>query len=152
MQLFKHIDKDHSGYLSVFELKDALALGNLHLSMQTIQALMRLFKQGDRLEIQLDREEFERLHNFMKEIVEVFNLFDSEGNGKLTKTAANAALENINYQLSSNALDALYQSCDPDQNNELTLNEWISMNVILRGCQAVFRYLKMKTSYQVTLV
>ena len=151
MQLFQRLDKDHSGWLDVLELRAALANGDFYYDINSVQAMMRLFS-GRLGNTSLNESQFRQLHNWLGEIISIFANSLPPGAQSLDHTAAKTAygillrqeciklgLKPEHCGVDDRAFDAFLESADPDSNKCIDGPEFVQGAVALRGLLKVFK-------------
>lgn len=136
-QWFKAIDRDGNGQLDVFELQRALALGNLHFSMQIVAHLIRLYDVGGRGEI--GPIEFEKLHGFLTTMQGTFMKFDADNSGDLDKQEVRRALDAAGFKLEEPAFESMFEAYDPDRSQTLNMPAFIGMTLFLSSATNAFQ-------------
>lgn len=133
VQWFAAVDTDRSGRISVTELQEALALGNLHFSLAVCAQMIRFAaadpdcqelvwysaeilctgtssvtcRLHDRSNTNnVDMQDFKALHKFLEEMNQSFQLHDSDRSGSLNSNETLAALNSAGMSC------ALLSCCD----------------------------------------
>lgn len=136
-QWFKAIDRDNNGQLDVFELQRALALGNLHFSLQLVAHLIRLYDTGNRGSV--GQDEFVKLHQFLTSVQSTFTKFDEDHSGDLDKQEVFKALTAAGFHLEMPAFEAMFSAYDPDRSETLSMPEYIGLTLFLSSATNAFQ-------------
>ncbi|KAI8467604.1 MAG: hypothetical protein J3K34DRAFT_429949 [Monoraphidium minutum] len=129
-QWFTAIDTDRSGHLDAKELQRALAMGNLNFDLSDVDQMVRAFDQN--ASRTLNFEEFQRLHYFLVNVQQSFRSFDRDNSGSLSPDEVMNALRQAGFQLDMPAVTAMIDKFDPDNNKQLTLDEYIRSCLFLQ--------------------
>lgn len=148
-QWFKAIDRDGNGSLDSTELQRALALGNLHFSLQATSHMIRMHDTKGNGTVNFT--EFEKLHNFLTNVQRSFTQFDVDRSGELDMGEVQQALSSAGFQLDQPAFMALFQAFDPDKSHALSLPEYIGMTLFLQSATATFTAFDAQRSGRITL-
>ncbi|KIZ06329.1 Peflin [Monoraphidium neglectum] len=150
-QWFNSIDVDGSGHLDARELQRALALGNLNFDLTDVDGMVRAFDQNSTRNLGYD--EFQRLHNFLVNVQNSFQAFDRDRSGRLSTDEVNAALRQAGFNLDPPAVAALIDRYDPDNNKQLSLDEYIRACLFLQtGTRTFAAFDPHRTGVQRSLV
>lgn len=137
MQWFQSVDTDRSGAVSVEELQRALAMGGLHFSLALCAQMIRLHDRDNSRTI--DYQEFVQLHGFIMTTQNAFYYYDRDRSNSLTRDEVFNALKQAGFQLDRPAFEQLFRTFDPDNNNQLSLAEFMAMTVFLQSCSLTFQ-------------
>mmetsp|Transcript_16617 Transcript_16617/g.49716 ORF Transcript_16617/g.49716 Transcript_16617/m.49716 type:complete len:200 (-) Transcript_16617:511-1110(-) len=148
-QWFTAIDRDNNGRLDVWELQRALALGNLHFSLQLVAHLIRLYDTNNRGSVQL--QEFMKLHSFLTMVQGTFMRFDVDRSGDLDKGEVKQALDAAGFKLEPPAFEAMFTAYDPDRSNTLSMPEYIGMTLFLSSATSAFQAFDVKQAGVITM-
>lgn len=148
-QWFKAIDRDGNGELDVWELQRALALGNLHFSLQIVAHLIRLYDTGNKGSVGL--QEFMKLHSFVTMVQETFQRFDQDKSGDLDKREVQQALTAAGFHLDVPAFEAMFSAYDPDLSKTLSMPEYIGMTLFLSSATSAFQAFDTQRTGRVTM-
>lgn len=151
MQLFRRLDKDHSGWLDVRELREALANGGFHYDVNSVQAMMRLFS-GRLGNTSLNEPQFTQLHDWLGATMSLYAKSLPPGAQSLHRAAAKiayATLLNEECQklglnpehcvVDDRAFDAFLESADPDSDKSIDGPEFVQGAVAIKGLLSVFK-------------
>lgn len=129
-ELFKNIDTDRSGTITLEELKNGLARLGSRLSEPEIEQLMEaadVDKSGtiDYMEFvtaTMHRHRLERDEN----LLEVFKYFDKDGNGHITRDELRQAM--TDYGMGDEAtIDEILDDVDTDKDGTINYAEFVNM-------------------------
>eukprot|EP01024_Parvocaulis_polyphysoides_P036599 TRINITY_DN32547_c1_g1_i4.p1 TRINITY_DN32547_c1_g1~~TRINITY_DN32547_c1_g1_i4.p1 ORF type:complete len:218 (+),score=0.69 TRINITY_DN32547_c1_g1_i4:2-655(+) len=135
-QWFDAIDQDRNGCLDAMELQRALALGQLHFSLQTVAHMIRIHDRDNNGTISFD--EFHRLHGFLINMQNSFRYFDKDKSGELSLAEVHQALLHARFNLDQTAFYTLCRAFDPNRSGTLGLPAYIAMTLFLQSCSDVF--------------
>ena len=129
-ELFKQIDADSSGNITIEELREAMKKDNSPLQDSEIMDLLEAADvDGDGT---IDYEEFlaatlqaSRL-NTDENLKAAFEHFDADGSGQITKDELMQALKNIKG-LSEEHINVIVEDVDRDDNGEIDYAEFVAM-------------------------
>lgn len=108
VQWFRTVDKSGDGNIDVKELQQALALGNLHFSLQAVAMMIRLHDRDRSGSI--DFNEFQSLHKFLMNMQQAFQYFDRDRSGALDRGEVFSALQHAGAHRTARALALCLQS------------------------------------------
>ncbi|KAI8462649.1 MAG: hypothetical protein J3K34DRAFT_175924 [Monoraphidium minutum] len=148
-QWFNSIDVDCSGHLDAKELQRALALGNLNFSLTDVDHMVRACDPDNTRT--LGFEDFQRLHNFLVNVQASYHAFDRDCSGRLTTDEVTTALRQAGFTLDPPAVTALMDRFDPDNNKQLTLDEFIRACLFLQTGARTFAAFDPRRSGSITV-
>jgi Ca2+-binding EF-hand superfamily protein len=148
-QWFRAIDRDGNGTLDSMELQRALALGNLHFSLQATSHMIRIHDTNGNGTV--DLSEFQKLHGFLTSMQSSFHQFDRDRSGALDRGEVHHALTAAGFQLDQPAFLAVFKAFDPDASQSLSLPEYIGMTLFLQSAAATFTAFDVQRSSRITL-
>lgn len=105
-QWFARVDSDRSGSISAQELKN-LTFGGIPLGYENALKLVKVFDRDRSGGI--DFQEYATLHKFITSMQDVFARTDTDRNGTLDAREIHGALAQSGFQLSFQAVSALFQ-------------------------------------------
>uniref|UniRef100_A0A7S0X1H2 EF-hand domain-containing protein n=1 Tax=Chlamydomonas leiostraca TaxID=1034604 RepID=A0A7S0X1H2_9CHLO len=146
---FNSIDTDKSGELDANELQRALALGNLQFGLTDVDAMVRAFDTTGRRKLNL--QEFSRLHAFLTSVQNSFAYFDQDRSRTLASNEVNQALRHAGFNLDPPVVQAMMSRHDPDNNNQMSLDEFIRMCLFLQSCVRTFSAFDAQRTGRITL-
>lgn len=148
-QWFKAIDRDSNGTLDAAELQRALALGNLHFSLQAVAHMIRM--HDTKQDGTVNFVEFEKLHNFLTSMQKSFVQYDQDKSGELDMREVQQALSSAGFMLDQPAFAALFTAFDPDKSGSLCLPEYIGLTLFLQSATATFTAFDAQRTGRITL-
>lgn len=69
----------------------------------------------------------ERAENAEEEMREAFQIFDSDGNGKITSEELRLIMENLGEKLTDEEIDDMVKEADIDGDGEINYEEFVKM-------------------------
>jgi hypothetical protein len=68
-----------------------------------------------------------------QDIIEVFKVFDNDGNGYITAAELRHVMTNLEEKLTDEEIDEMINEADIDGDGQISYNEFVSVNVVLVG-------------------
>ncbi|KAL7480139.1 hypothetical protein ACHAW6_005848, partial [Cyclotella cf. meneghiniana] len=135
-EAFSMFDIDGDGTITIFELKEVMkSLGQNPTDKELKRMIKSVDDNGDN---KIDFQEFLVLMSSKKgnmnddhdrELREAFKVFDSDGNGSISKSELQRIMSNLGQRLSDAELDDMMEEVDTDGNGEIDFNEFKQMMV-----------------------
>ncbi|XP_072530924.1 peflin isoform X1 [Salminus brasiliensis] len=138
-QWFQTVDSDHSGYINLKELKQALLnSNNSAFNDETCLMMLNMFdktKSG-----RMDVFGFSALWMFLQQWRALFNQFDRDRSGSINSNEMHQALSQLGYNLSPQFIQSLLSRfCVRGMNNALQLDRFIQVCTQLQSMTQAFR-------------
>ena len=68
-----------------------------------------------------------------QDIIEVFKVFDNDGNGYITAAELRHVMTNLEEKLTDEEIDEMINEADIDGDGQISYNEFVSVNIVLVG-------------------
>ncbi|KAH9524732.1 hypothetical protein Btru_027645 [Bulinus truncatus] len=126
--LFKAADKDKSGTLDVFELRDMLRRGNSNMTDSQIADAFVFFDgpKGDR---KITLEEFvkgmNRLEDFLAKLAALFKKYDADNSGYLDKNELRKILEASGHKFTEQEINEILKNADKSGDGKISFEEFM---------------------------
>jgi len=150
-KLFNQYDKDHSGSISLSELK-SLNFEGKTFSWNTVRCIMRVFDRDGRGEI--TRQVFGYMCNFMHQSLDAFNRV-SGGKSFINPTSCIQALKSQQYDLTpqglNNCLDGIKGNMTPAAKQNITFDDYMTIVTQLAYAKTLFQMKDATNTGKVTL-
>ncbi|PCH38259.1 EF-hand [Wolfiporia cocos MD-104 SS10] len=135
-QTFNAVDVDHSGSISVSELRNALVNGDwTKFDLDTVKMLMNMF-DTDRSGT-IGFTEFSGLWNYIKQWQDIFRRFDKDRSGSIEGYELAEALRSFGYNLSPAILTIIEQKYASGTTAEYGPPPGITFDRFVRACVVV---------------
>jgi len=150
-QLFNQYDKDHSGSISINELKNLNFEGKV-FSWNTVRCIMRVFDREGRGEI--TRQVFGYMCNFMHQSLEAFNRV-AAGKTTINQTQAIQAIKSQQYDITpegmKNCIDGIKGNMSEAAKQNVTFDDYMTIITQLAYVKTLFQMKDTTNSGKVTL-
>ncbi|XP_066530814.1 peflin [Hoplias malabaricus] len=138
-QWFQSVDTDHSGYINLKELKQALVnSNNSAFNDETCMMMLNMFdktKSG-----RMDIFGFSALWMFLQQWRALFNQFDRDRSGSISGNEMHQALSQLGYNMSPQFIqDVVNRYSVRGMNNALQLDRFIQVCTQLQSMTQAFR-------------
>lgn len=123
-EVFRKIDANHDGFISIDELKTALSEEGNWFEMKELKQLMDSIdvdKNGkinytEFLASSLEKEELFKVDNLKK----MFKLLDKDGNGLIERSELQTLFtDNVIDEINGKSLDEIFEACDKDKSGSI---------------------------------
>ncbi|XP_030450611.1 uncharacterized protein LOC115672797 [Syzygium oleosum] len=145
---FERVDSDKTGSITAVQLKRALAVGNLELSISVVEQMIRMYdfdRNGT-----MSFEEFVALNKFLLKVQHAFS--DHErGRGYLVPDDVYEALVKIGFSLDSPSFYSVCESFDQKKNGRFRLDDFMSLCIFVQSARNLFSSFDTAKQGRVTL-
>ncbi|XP_005090178.2 neo-calmodulin [Aplysia californica] len=124
--LFKSADKDNSGTLDLFELRDLLRKGDSKMTDQQIAEAFIFFdgEGGDRkINLQEFTKGLQHLFDFIKKVEDLFKQLDADNSGYLERSELRELLNRSGKKFTDKDLDEMIKQADSSGDGKISLQE-----------------------------
>ncbi|KAI9784106.1 MAG: hypothetical protein M1839_002610 [Geoglossum umbratile] len=136
--LFKSVDKDGTGQLTEKELRAALVNGDYtSFDPQTVRMMIRMFDTDRSGTIGFD--EFCGLWGFLSAWRNLFDRFDEDGSGNISRNEYSNALIAFGYRLSPGFVDTLFMSYNKRGGSAISFDMFVQSCISLKRMTEVFK-------------
>lgn len=145
---FRRVDSNNTGSINSLQLKNALAVGNLHFPLSVVQQMIRMYdfdRNGT-----MDFEEFVALNKFLFKVQNAFSQLD-RGHGYLTPEDVYQALVKVGFSLDSPAFFTVCESFDQNKTGMVRLDAFISLCIFVQSSRNLFNAFDTTNQGRVTL-
>ncbi|KAA8535930.1 hypothetical protein F0562_028408 [Nyssa sinensis] len=145
---FDRVDSEKTGSITAIQLKGALAVGNLELSLSVVQQMIRMYdfdRNGT-----MSFEEFIALNKFLLKVQHAFSDLE-RGRGFLEPDDVYEALVKIGFSLDSPAFYTTCESFDQKKNGRFRLDDFISLCIFVQSARNLFNSFDTSKQGRVTL-
>jgi len=150
-KLFNQYDKDHSGSISINELKNLVFEGKT-FSWNTVRCIMRVFDREGRGEI--TKQVFTYMCNFMHQSLEAFNRV-AAGKSFINPTQAIQAIKSQQYDVTpegiKNCLDGIKGNMSATAKQNITFDDYMTIVTQLAYVKTLFQMKDTTNTGKVTL-
>ncbi|KAK3412831.1 hypothetical protein EUGRSUZ_I01514 [Eucalyptus grandis] len=131
---FERVDSEKTGSITAVQLKRALAVGNLELSISVVEQMIRMYdfdRNGT-----MSFEEFVALNKFLLKVQHAFSDLE-RGRGYLVPDDVYEALVKIGFSLDSPSFYSVCESFDQKKNGRFRLDDFMSLCIFVHSasCQ-----------------
>lgn len=149
-ELFKKIDRDKSGKITMNELSGALinAKGE-RFSDTTCQLLIEMFDKDN--DGAIDINEFQYLFDYINEWLRVFKTFDCNKSGNIEYEELSKAFAKMGYKLSRDFYQLLMRKCDKIDGKRITIDQFITISIMIHNFTEEFKKFDRKLIGTITI-
>ena len=125
-------DKDNDGSITIKELRTAMRSLGYNPSAEELQDLIREYDKDDSGTIELN-EFMKLMTNKIKEqeevnqLIEMFEVFDRNGDGLLSKDEIKNLFDSINEEISDEILEEFIKEADLDNDGKINFQEFVNL-------------------------
>lgn len=129
VEAFNIFDKDKDGFITVKELESAtLALG-YNLTNEEIRNLVSNYDKDASGNVDISEFRALMIHiveeqEEVNEILEIFELYDRNGDGLLSKEELSMVLKQGGFPMSENEINIFFQAADLDEDGQINFYEF----------------------------
>ncbi|KAF8013200.1 hypothetical protein BT93_I1161 [Corymbia citriodora subsp. variegata] len=145
---FDRVDSDKTGSITALQLKRALAVGNLELSISVVEQMIRMYdfdRNGT-----MSFEEFVALNKFLLKVQQAFSDLE-RGRGYLVPDDVYEALVKIGFSLDSPSFYSVCESFDQKKNGRFRLDDFMSLCIFVHSARNLFSSFDTAKQGRVTL-
>ncbi|KAI3441160.1 uncharacterized protein J3R85_002396 [Psidium guajava] len=145
---FERVDSDKTGSITAVQLKRALAVGNLELSISVVEQMIRMYdfdRNGT-----MSFEEFVALNKFLLKVQHAFSDLE-RGRGYLVPDDVYEALVKIGFSLDSPSFYSVCESFDQKKNGRFRLDDFMSLCIFVQSARNLFSSFDTAKQGRVTL-
>jgi len=134
-EAFNVFDKDNDGSITIKELRTAMRSLGYNPSAEELQDLIREYDKDDSGTIELN-EFMKLMTNKIKEqeevnqLIEMFEVFDRNGDGLLSKDEIKNLFDSINEEISDEILEEFIKEADLDNDGKINFQEFVNLLTI----------------------
>ena len=131
-EAFNVFDKDNDGSITIKELRTAMRSLGYNPSAEELQDLIREYDKDDSGTIELN-EFMKLMTNKIKEqeevnqLIEMFEVFDRNGDGLLSKDEIKNLFDSINEEISDEILEEFIKEADLDNDGKINFQEFVNL-------------------------
>ncbi|XP_030522830.1 sorcin-like [Rhodamnia argentea] len=145
---FERVDSDRTGSITAVQLKRALAVGNLELSISVVEQMIRMYdfdRNGT-----MSFEEFVALNKFLLKVQHAFSDLE-RGRGYLVPDDVYEGLVKIGFSLDSPSFYSVCESFDQKKNGRFRLDDFMSLCIFVQSTRNLFSSFDTAKQGRVTL-
>ncbi|KAI7905220.1 apoptosis-linked protein [Cokeromyces recurvatus] len=136
--VFRKVDADNSGYITVNELQAALVNGDWSpFNIETVRLMVSIFDTDNNGCI--DFREFQGLWKYIEDWSECFKKFDLDNSGSIDRYEMSHALRTFGFNVSDRFVGILIQIFDKYGHGNITFDNFVQACVILSTLTKLFR-------------
>lgn len=124
--VFRAADKDGSGTLDVHELRDMLRRANCNITDSQIgDAFVYLHgPHGDRITLEEFVKGMQKLEEFIKRLVQLFNQYDADKSGYLDKNELRKIMESSGHKFTEQEIQDILRKADKSGDGKISFDEF----------------------------
>jgi Ca2+-binding EF-hand superfamily protein len=136
-QWFNAVDKDHSGSISSYELRNALSQSGLPFDEDVARKMVRMFDRDGNGTI--DFNEFCSLHAYLTQMKGAFYAVDTDKSGFLDYQEVERAVQQAGYRLNQMVLQKIFRQFDTLKQGKLNFDGYIKLCIYLGTVRQIFQ-------------
>jgi len=135
-QWFNAVDRDHSGHITAYELRNALSQGGMPFDEDVSRKMVKMFDRDGNG--QIDFNEFCNLHNYLSQMKAAFYNVDTDKSGSLTFDEVERAVMQAGYRVNRNVLYKIFRNFDTLKRNALNFDGYIKLCIYIGTVRQIF--------------